>query len=550
MAARHASTVVVWTLTAASAWAQLKPSPTSPMQDLQSLRDKPQSTQLAAPPSPAMESVINPDHYIVGPSDVFSVNVWTDPPLTFRLSVTPEGTLVVPGAGEVHVAGLTLADARARVLTEVKKRYRFGESTVTLVAPRSVIISVQGRILNPGVYTFPAYNRVDKALEEANRPLVSQTFDDSRYMRSEMSTRRVIIRHADRTESRADLRRFMATQDDRWNPYLREGDIVVVPRNDFTRNVFGVYGEVNTPGRFEYAEGDGVKDALQIAFGFTPRAISDSVMLLRQDASGEIISRTVIRGARILAGLDPDVPIQPGDRLMVPGHPDLRGDYAVTVRGQVKAPGVYPITRNSTRVREVIQAAGGFTDEASLASTELIRRSVAEGEIETERLQSVRGGVPDEDSSYYYLETSLRLRKETVYCDFVGLFLGGDTTQNVVLRDGDIITVPTSTRSIYVFGQVVSPGHIQFKSGQDVEYYLRMAGGLTDRARDSDIRIVKAKTRQWLPADEGVVEEGDYVWVPKVTERPFGYYLSVIAQSAAVLSAGVSIALLAIQLGK
>ncbi|MBK7256560.1 MAG: hypothetical protein IPI01_01785 [Ignavibacteriae bacterium] len=61
---------------------------------------------------------------------------------------------------------------------------------------------------------------------------------------------------------------------------------------------------------------------------------------------------------------------------------------------------------------------------------------------------------------------------------------------------------------------------------------------------------MKAKTRQWLPADEGVVEEGDYVWVPKVTERPFGYYLGVIAQSAAILSAAVSIALLAIQIGK
>ncbi|MBK7256559.1 MAG: SLBB domain-containing protein [Ignavibacteriae bacterium] len=436
MVARRAGIAVSWALIAATAWAQLKQPQPSSMQDLQSLRDKAQGAQVAAPPAPAMESVINPDHYVVGPSDVFSVNVWTDPPLTFRLSVTPEGTLVIPCTGEAPVAGLTLTDARTRILTEEKKRYRFGESSVTLVAPRSVIISVQGRVLNPGFYTLPAYNRVDKALEEANRPLAPQTFDESRYMRSEMSTRRVIVRHADRSESRADLRRFMATQDDRWNPYLREGDVVVVPRNDFTRNVFGVYGEVNTPGRFEYAEGDGVKNVLQIAFGFTPRAIADSVLLLRQDESGEIILRTVVNGARILAGLDPDVPMEPGDRLMVPGHPDLRGDYAVTIRGQVKAPGVYPITRNSTRMTEVIKAAGGFTDEAALASTELIRRSVAEGEIETERLQSVRGGVPDEDSSYYYLETSLRLRKETVYCDFVGLFLRGDTTQNVVLRDG------------------------------------------------------------------------------------------------------------------
>jgi len=73
---------------------------------------------------------------------------------------------------------------------------------------------------------------------------------------------------------------------------------------------------------------------------------------------------------------------------------------------------------------------------------------------------------------------------------------------------------------------------------------------VTDRARESDIKIVKAKTRQWLSADDAAVEEGDYVWVPKVTEKPFGYILNVVAQSAAILSAAVSIALLAIQLGK
>ena len=245
--------------------------------DLPSSRDRVPATQVVAPPAPAMESVLNPEHYIVGPSDGFGVNVWTDPPLTYRLTVTPEGTLIIPGVGEIVVAGLPLSEARARVLTEMRKRFRFGESSVTLVSPRSVVVSVQGRVVNPGTFVLPAYSRIDKALEEANKLQLNQNPDELRWARSEMSTRRVIVRHADGTESRADLRRFMATQDDNLDPYLREGDIIVVPKNDFGRNVFGVYGEVNAPGRYEYAEGDGVKGALQIAFGFTPRAIQDSL---------------------------------------------------------------------------------------------------------------------------------------------------------------------------------------------------------------------------------------------------------------------------------
>jgi hypothetical protein len=73
---------------------------------------------------------------------------------------------------------------------------------------------------------------------------------------------------------------------------------------------------------------------------------------------------------------------------------------------------------------------------------------------------------------------------------------------------------------------------------------------VTDRAREADIKLVKAKTRQWLSPGGLMVEEGDYVWVPKVPERPFGYYLGIVAQSATVLSVAVSVVLLVIQLRK
>ncbi|HSQ74682.1 MAG TPA: SLBB domain-containing protein [Bacteroidota bacterium] len=542
------SAFLLMALSASLTGAQLRR--TTQTGDLPLMREKiPVASTLPAP-TPALESIIDPDHYYVGPSDGFDVNVWTDPPLSTRITVTPEGTLIVPGVGEIRVGELPLSEARKRILTEIKRRYRFSECSVTLVAPRSVVVSVQGRVLNAGSFVLPAYSRVDKAIEEANKLQAFQTFDEAQWIRSQMSTRRVTVRHRNGTQDLVDLKRFLALRDDRYNPYLREGDIIVVPTTDFMRDVFGVYGFVNAPGKYEYTDGDGVRGALQIAFGFSPRAIQDSVELIRQDEKGETSLRRILNGRDILSGAAADVPLEAGDRLVVRGETDLRADYTVTIRGQVRNPGVYPITRESTRLTDVIASAGGFMEDASLVSAELIRRSVAQGEIETERLQSLRGGVPVEDSTYYYLETQLRLRKETVYCDFASLFQRGDSSQNVLIRDGDLILVPTAPNTIYVFGQVVSPGHIQFKPGENVEYYLRMAGGATDRARESDIKIVKAKTRQWLSADDSIVEEGDYVWVPKEVDRPFGYVLNVIAQSAAILTAAVSVALLAVQLNK
>ncbi|MEW6510891.1 MAG: SLBB domain-containing protein [Bacteroidota bacterium] len=505
---------------------------------------------IAQPPGPAMESTIIPESYYVGPSDVFAVNVWTSPPIAFQLTVTPEGTLIIPTVGEIRVADITLAEARKKVLDAIVKRYRVGEPTITLVTPRPILVTVRGNILNPGSYVMAAYHRVDKAVEEANKLLTGQGLDQLQAIQETMSRRRIIIQHKDGTQSRADVLKFVATREDRWNPYLREGDDIVVPAYDRHKNVIGVYGQVNVPGRYEYSRGDSVKDALRIAFGFCPAARRDSVEFSRQDMNGGIVERRIVNGEAILNGTEPDIALQPGDRLLVHGTVDLRGDYRVKVAGEVRTPGTYPITRNSTRLTSVIRAAGGFTEFASLASAEVLRQPIAPSEVALEQLESLRGGVPPDDSTYYYLETSLRLRKEAVNADFVKLFRMGDSTQNIILQDEDIINVPSLRRSIYVFGQVVNPGHVAFTPGQDVFYYIQKAGGLTDRARGGDLKVVKAKTRQWLSPSDTEVEEGDYVWVPKEPERPFGYYLGIIAQSASVVSVAVSIVLLVIQVNK
>jgi protein involved in polysaccharide export with SLBB domain len=521
-----------------------------PLLDMFESKESSAALRVHQPTGPALESTIAPGSYFVGPSDVLAVNIWVSPPVTLLLTVTPEGTLIIPSVGEIRVSDMTLADARKKVYAEVRKRYSFGEVSVTLVTPRDVVITVQGRVLNQGSFTLPAYKRIDKAVEQANVPRTGQLPGDALAIRPYMSTRKIIVRHKDGTISRVDLNQFTVTKDDRWNPYLREGDLVIVPPLDYTRNVIGVYGQVNVPGRIEYAEGDSVKTALRMAYGFTSLARPDSVEFTRMDANGEIIVRTILNGEAVLAGTAPDFPLQPGDRLMVPGRVDRRGDYTVVVAGQVKNPGTYPITRNSTRLSEMIRAAGGFTEDASLISAQLVHKSVALDDITTERLVSLRGGAPPEDSAYYYLETELRMRKETVTTDFHRLFVEGDSTQDVILRDGDAIIVPLRKQTIYVFGQVVNPGHVPYLAGQGVEYYLQKAGGLTDRAREDDLKIVKARTQQWLAPEDTRIEEGDYVWVPMEAQQPFGYYLNIVAQAAVVLTAAFTAVLLITQINK
>ncbi len=513
------------------------------LQDLEKL--KTQSVQTAQPKGLALESTIDPEHYFVGPSDVFSVNVWISPPVSFLLTVTPEGTLIIPTVGEVRVSDITLAEAKKKVMEGIGKSYRSSNVTMTLVTPRPIVVIVSGNVVNPGSYELAAYYRADKAIEEANTLRRDQLQWQHEDAERTMSRRNILIRRKDGSNIFADLQKFRVTKEDKWNPYLREGDVIVVPRTDMKQNVIGVYGEVNLPGRYEFVQGDSVKDAIRIAYGLSNEAVVDTIELTRflPDRTG--LTTTVLNGRLLLDGVMPDVALQPGDRIIIRGRPDKRADFVVRIYGEVNYPGVYPITRSGTKLSQVIASAGGFTEFASIKTAQLVRRSVEPREIELERLESSRGGVAAEDSLYYYLETELRIRKEVVTVDFEKLFVEGDSTQDVTLRDDDFISVPQRRKTVYVFGQVASPGHIPFSANQDVKYYLEKAGGLTDRAREGDIKIVKAKTRQWLSEDLTTVEEGDYVWVPKEIERPFGYYLGIVAQSAAVISVALSIFILA-----
>jgi polysaccharide export outer membrane protein len=498
----------------------------------------------------ALESTIDPTQYYVGPSDGIAVNVWSSPPLSFNLTVTPEGTLIVPTVGEIKVSNITLSEAKAKVLAEIKKKYIATTATVTLVTPRPIIISVTGSVLNPGTYTLTSIARADKALEEASKPTRLQAQWEVESAVKEMSTRNIILRHKDGTTSRVDIDKFLATRDNAKNPYLREGDIIIVPRKNIVKNVVAIYGEVNVPGRYEFVRGDSVKDLIRIAHGFTRLARVDSVEFSRLALDGTGMTTRILHGMRTLDGIDPDLPLEPGDRVVVRARVDLREDYRVSIDGEVLYPGIYPITKEKTRLSDAVRMAGGVTQFADLKSAELYRRTSSREQIEIERLLSARGGVPQEDSLYYFSEVNLRIEKEIVSVDFEKLLVQNDSTQDVILHSEDFINIPSLKRSVYVFGQVTSPGHIPFVAGQPASYYVNKAGGFTDRARTGDVRIIKARTKQWLSPDDTRIEDGDYVWVPKEIERPFIYYTTIVANLASIFSAIVGIAVVAATVGR
>ncbi|HEY6193253.1 MAG TPA: hypothetical protein VI215_13095, partial [Bacteroidota bacterium] len=146
--------------------------------------------------------------------------------------------------------------------------------------------------------------------------------------------------------------------------------------------------------------------------------------------------------------------------------------------------------------------------------------------------------------------TELRIKRAPVAVDFEKLFLQRDSTEDIILQAEDQIFIPSRQKTVYVFGQVVIPGHIVYVRGRDPKYYIEKAGGYTSRANSGSLKVIKAKTKQWLEPGSTTIEEGDYLWVPQEPDRPFSYYMTIASQSAAVLSVIIGIAFIVQQSNK
>ncbi len=501
-----------------------------------------------------MDAPLDPAEYYVGPGDGLSLNVWSSSPADYQLTVTPEAILLIPSVGAVSVRDLTLEQARKKVIPLAQKKFPNSEITLTLTSPRKVSVKISGQVMNEGILDMSSVQRVSHFIEAANvLPSTQLTRDfyytDVPWLRRNASQRNISLHRQDGTIRKVDLVKFAVTGKSQFNPYLREGDIVYVPLRLVGDNNVGVLGAFLGPENVEFADGDSLTDLVLIGNGLKPEADPEHAFLARASANGGMDTVAVDLKA-IMEGRAPNIAVRPGDRLFVPEHPSkAEGDYVV-VEGEVASPGRYPISPNRTYVRDIIRLAGGFTPYANRSACTITRGrafiSDLPAEIRLEEMRSMRTTwlVP-EDSLYYFTDTALRLRGEAVSVDFHKLFVGGDTTCDVTLRHFDKIVVPRLTGSVYVFGQVLQPGHIKYASGEGYRYYIDKANGYTDDARPGDVRVIKAGSKLWLSPGETEVEDGDMIWVPKDYHYPFAYFLTATAQIAAIIGTVATIIILA-----
>jgi protein involved in polysaccharide export with SLBB domain len=482
-----------------------------------------------AGPGEGLEAAISGTTYRLGPGDGLTIGIWAPQPIRHDLIITLEGKLLIPAVGELDLDGLVLDMARERIRRAVLSNYHDVDVTVSLTRLRRFQVHVLGQVEQPGTYLGTAVDRVSAAVGWAGG------------FRVDASQRHVSVIQGDSVRAEADLFVFLKRGQAGSNPWLRDGDIIYVP---YGRDILSVQGAVNDPGNFEFLEGDRLSDALSFAGGFRPNAFRDTIEIARYMRSNAPPARFfAIAGGGLLPAspLDatylpailgqfsleeadaegrrtiyPDFALRSDDIVFVRSVPEYRVKKLVEIQGEVVYPGTYAISEGETRLSDVIRRAGGITPEAFLREAQLVRREAVRLEDrEFDRLKTVPPADMNEDE-YEYFKLRSRENPGLMIVDFHRLLTDGDPSQDILLRHGDLITIPTRRDFISVLGMVGSPGNILYEPGLRPRDYIDLAGGFAEKADKGKARVIRATGGEWVSLkDADILGSGDTIWIPE-----------------------------------
>ena len=223
-----------------------------------------------------------------------------------------------------------------------------------------------------------------------------------------------------------------------------------------------VSGEVNLPGNYRTSGEQHFRDAVYQAGGLTPEAWLDSAQLFRAMPDGsEKVFSVSLRDALAGDALN-NILIEPRDHIVIHRQPERVSPPTVYVRGDVARPGRYPLAANM-RVSDLLRAAGG-----------LLRSANAEGGDLTHYSVSGTAGAHTQVSGEEKVNLTAALQ--------------GGASDDLDLRDGDVLTVPQRGTwkdvgaSVTISGEVAKPGGYGIQPGERLSSLLRRAGGLLPTA--------------------------------------------------------------------
>ena len=485
-----------------------------------------------------IDSPINSDTYVVGPGDQFHLNIISsNETFDYSLTISPTGTLLIPSVGIIDCNDLTLSILIKEIKKIIKNWNRNIKINIELEKIRQFRVLVTGQFENAGFFIVTPMTRVsdlynliisdfNEKKKSTYKQKVDRTYSESLGMQSILavddfysrklgtedvpeynidilSKRNISIFRKDDTLN-VDLEKFKVDGLLELNPYINQNDVIKIP---YENQYFHISGGVQKPGKYEYKANDKLIDAINIAGGFKTGVDLNNIKITRSFFEKPPTSFFIdIKNIQ-------EISLMGNDHIMVPHFSINEPQEMVTINGQIKFPGRYPIESGITSVNDIIKKAGGFLpDSDSLKFYINNRRISSTPDRELERIllkEQINRSIEEKA----YVKARIRTQKGSLE-----IATNNTVTKRHLLTNDDQILIPKSFPYVEVIGAILYPGRYAFKDELTANEYIKMAGGLSKNSSGKKFLVKSMTGQRFKLKNYHNLESGDIIFIAEKIE--------------------------------
>jgi len=504
---------------------------------------------------------------------------------------------LTPEADDSRAAVVRINDNRQRVVVNVplttpegrSERLRNGDSLRVLRLRPTLDsgVTIEGHVFRPGAVAWREGLRISDVIASVDELKPNADLNYILIRRELPPDRQVAVVSADLSAalrapgSRADI---LLSPRDRITVFDAESSRkrIVEPlldelrrqaRVDRPTEVVTVAGRVRAPGDYPLEPGMRVSDLLRAGGNLQDAAFGGRAELTRFRINGngrETLLVDVDLAAIRSGDAAADIALQPFDFLTIKEVPEWSEQESVTIAGEVRFPGTYPIRRGET-LRAVLERAGGLSALAFPAGAVFTRKELQDREQEqidrladrlqsdlaVAALQSTQTNQAQAGQALAVGQSLLQQLKDTTAVGRLVLDLNRviasklGSEGDIVLRNGDRLVVPKTRQEVTILGEVQNGTSHLYRVGLTRDDYIGLSGGLTRKADKSRIYVVRAdgsviasESGGWFRRGSQVeIKPGDTIVAPLDTERlpplPLWTAVTTIIYNLAVAIAAV-----------
>ena len=331
-------------------------------------------------------------------------------------------------------------------------------------------VNITGAVRQPQRYPFDASKqlKVEDALILAGglKPDASEVAYVMRRKTGDPMSREYI---------RVNLKNILLNKTSADNFYLQPSDSLFVLSKSTFKDIFQirVSGAVRNPGDYQYDPSLTLKDVLTLSGGLLLQGASNRIEISRVEMRNNAPTRVIVQTVAVDENYDTEngnVQLLPFDQIVVRTIPEFSFQKSVTLQGEVMYPGTYVLTDKNETLKNLIERAGGLTEEAFLRGSQLYRVKDEVGFI----VMNLESAMKDEHSKYNYI------------------MVENDVVTIPKSRDFVTIEGATNARDLFV-GTVAATGKlaVPFHKGRRANFYVKnYTGGFSKNSSKTDITVL------------------------------------------------------------